>query len=47
MERFQALKSDGLVNKDIKVFQGAYSLIGLGWFYAPAKLAIIDKFIKH
>jgi predicted DCC family thiol-disulfide oxidoreductase YuxK len=46
MERIHALKIDGSVIKDIKVFQEAYSLIGLGWIYAPTKLPIIDKFIE-
>ena len=45
MERIHALKSDALIIKDIKVFQEAYDLIGLGWIYAPTKLPIIDKFI--
>ena len=45
MERIHALKSDGSVIKDIKVFQEAYTLIGLGWIYAPTKLPIFDKFI--
>ena len=47
MERIHALKSDGSVIKDIKVFQEAYSLIGLGWIYAPTKFPIIDKFIDY
>ena len=46
MERIHALKIDGSVIKDIKVFQEAYSLIGLGWIYAPTKLPILDKFIE-
>ena len=46
MERIHALKSDGSLIKDIKVFQEAYSLIGLGWIYAPTKLPIIDKLIE-
>jgi len=46
MERIHALKSDGSLIKDIKVFQEAYSLIGLGWIYAPTKLPIFDKFIE-
>ena len=45
MERIHALKCDGTLIKDIKVFQEAYSLIGLGWIYAPTKLPVIDKFI--
>ncbi len=46
MERIHALKIDGSVIKDIKVFQEAYGLIGLGWIYAPTKLPILDKFIE-
>ena len=45
MERIHGLKSDGSVIKDIKVFQEAYDLIGLGWIYAPTKLPVFDKFI--
>ena len=46
MERIHALKIDGSVIKDIKVFQEAYGLIGLGWIYAPTKLPVLDKFIE-
>ena len=46
MERIHALKIDGSIIKDIKVFQEAYRLIGLGWIYAPTKLPILDKFIE-
>ena len=46
MERIHALRSDGSVIKDIKVFQEAYNLIGLGWIYAPTKIPIFDKFIN-
>ena len=45
MERIHALKKDGSIIKDIKVFQEAYSLSSLGWIYAPTKLPIIDKLI--
>ena len=45
MERIHALKSDGSVIKDIKVFQEAYTLVGLGWIYAPTKIPIFDKLI--
>ena len=47
MERIHAIKTDGSLIKDIKVFQEAYNLIGLGWIYAPTKLPIIDKFIEY
>ena len=46
MERTHALKSDGSVIKDIKLFQEAYTLIGLGWVYAQTKISIFDKFIR-
>ena len=46
MERIHALKSDGSVIRDVNVFQEAYSLIDLGWIYAPTKLPIIDKVIS-
>ena len=46
MERIHALKSDSSVIKDIKVSQEAYTLIGLGWIYAPTKLPIIDILIE-
>ena len=46
MERIHAFKSDGSVIKDIKVFQEAYSLIGLGWIYTPTKLPDLDKCIE-
>ena len=46
MERIHALKSDGSVIKDIKVFQEAYDLIGLGWIYAPTRFPVFDKFFE-
>tara|TARA_Y100001968_G_scaffold158772_1_gene145203 strand:+ start:425 stop:823 length:399 start_codon:yes stop_codon:yes gene_type:complete len=46
MQRIHALKSDGSVINDIRVFQEAYSLIGLGWIYAPTKVPILDKFFE-
>ena len=46
MERIHALKRDGSVIKDIKVFQEAYNLIGLGWIYAPRKIPVFEKFIE-
>ena len=45
MDRIQALKNDSSFIKDINFFQEAYSLIGLGWIYAPKKLPVFDKFI--
>ncbi len=45
MEKIHAIKSDGSIIKDIKVFENAYNLIGLGWIYAPLKFKFIDKFV--
>ena len=47
MERIHAVKSDGSIIRDVMVFQEAYSLIGLGWIYAPTKLPIIDSIIQY
>ena len=47
MERIHACKSDGSIIKDIKVFQEAYTLIGLGWIYAPTKIPVFDKIIDY
>ena len=46
MERIHAVRKDGSIIKDIRVFQEAYSLIGLGWVYAPTKLPILDMLAK-
>ena len=46
MERIHALKSDGSVIKDIRVFQEAYDLIGLGWIYVPTRFHVFDKFFE-
>tara|TARA_Y100001968_G_scaffold299668_1_gene310512 strand:- start:582 stop:983 length:402 start_codon:yes stop_codon:yes gene_type:complete len=46
MERIHAMKNDGTLIKDIKVFQEAYSLIGLGWIYAPTKIPLLDKLFE-
>ena len=45
MERIHALKSDFTLIKDIKVFQEAYVLIGLGGIYASTKNPIFDKVV--
>ncbi len=47
MERIHALKSDGSFIKDIRVFQEAYELIGMGWVYSPTKLPIINKLFDY
>ena len=47
MERIHALKSDGSLIKDIEVFQEAYTLIGLGWLYAPTRLPFLNKFTNY
>ena len=46
MERIHAVKSDGSIINDIKVFQEACYLIGLGWIYAFTKLPIVDSLLE-
>ena len=46
MERIHAVKSDGSIIKDIKVFQEACYLIEWGWIYAPTKLPIFDNLLE-
>ena len=50
MGRIDAIQVNGLIIKDIQVFQEAYDLIGLGWIYFPKKLplagGIVNVFYK-
>ena len=36
MGRIHGLSADGTVLRDVAVFRSAYSLVGLGWLYAPS-----------
>jgi predicted DCC family thiol-disulfide oxidoreductase YuxK len=35
MGRMHALRADGTVIRDVEVFRQAYTLVNLGWLYAP------------
>ena len=41
MGRMHAITSSGEVLKDIRVFQQAYQLVGLGWVYAPSTWPVL------
>ncbi len=41
MGRIHAITSTGEVLKDVRVFQEAYRLVGLGWVYAPTAWPIL------
>lgn len=46
MGRIHAIASDGSVLVDVAVFRAAYSLIGLGWLYAPTAWPGIQSLIN-
>ena len=46
MERIHAIKNNGSIIKDVKVFQEAYNLIRMGWVYAPTKLPITNRIFE-
>jgi len=39
--RIHALAADGTVLRDVAVFRHAYTLIGLGWLYAPTRWPVL------
>lgn len=41
MGRIHALTADGTVLRDVAVFRHAYTLIGLGWLYAPTRWPVL------
>lgn len=41
MGRIHAITADGAVLRDVAVFRQAYSLIGLGWVYAPTRWPLL------
>jgi predicted DCC family thiol-disulfide oxidoreductase YuxK len=41
MGRIHGLDADGCVVRDVEVFRRAYSLIGLGWLYAPSRWPLL------
>ncbi len=46
MGRIHALSSDGSVLQDVAVFRRAYSLIGLGWLYAPTDWPVLAPLVN-
>ena len=45
MGRIHSINESGEILKDVAVFREAYRLIGLGWIYAPTRLAILSSVI--
>jgi predicted DCC family thiol-disulfide oxidoreductase YuxK len=41
MGRIHGLAADGSLLRDVAVFRRAYSLIGLGWLYAPTRWPVL------
>jgi len=46
MGRIHALRADGSVLQDVAVFRQAYSLIGLGWLYAPTGWPLLAPLVN-
>lgn len=46
MGRIHALLADGTVLRDVAVFRHAYSLIGLGWLYAPTGWPLLAPLVN-
>ncbi len=42
MGQIHGINSNGEILKGIEVFREAYSLVGLGWMYAPTKIAFVE-----
>ncbi len=47
MGRIHAIKASGEVLKDVRVFQEAYRLVGLGWIYAPTSLPLLGPLVNE
>ena len=45
MGRIHAVLADGTVITDVAVFRQAYSLVGLGWLYAPTQWPLLRPLI--
>lgn len=46
MGRIHGLEADGTVLRDVAVFRRAYSLVGLGWLYAPTSWPLFDGLVN-
>jgi predicted DCC family thiol-disulfide oxidoreductase YuxK len=41
MGRIHGITADGTVLRDLAVFRGAYTLVGLGWLYAATRWPVV------
>lgn len=45
MGRIHAVMADGTVIKNVEVFRRIYSILGIGWLYAPTRWPIIGPIV--
>lgn len=45
MGRIHAVRRDGTVIKNVEVFRQIYSILGIGWLYAPTKWPLIGPLV--
>lgn len=45
MGRIHAIAADGSVLQDVEVFRRCYSLVGLGWLYAPTRWSLLKPLV--
>ncbi|MGF1457669.1 MAG: thiol-disulfide oxidoreductase DCC family protein [Leptolyngbyaceae cyanobacterium] len=45
MGRIHALLPDGTIIKNVEVFRRIYSILGIGWMYAPTRWPIISPIV--
>jgi predicted DCC family thiol-disulfide oxidoreductase YuxK len=45
MGRIHAIRADGTVVKNVEVFRQIYSILGIGWLYAPTRWPIIGPIV--
>ena len=45
MGRIHAVQADGSIIKNVEVFRRIYSILGIGWIYAPTRWPIIGPIV--
>lgn len=45
MGRIHAIRADGTIIKNVEVFRQIYSLLGIGWLYAPTRWPVIGPIV--
>jgi len=45
MGRIHAVLADGTVIKNVEVFRRIYSLLGMGWIYAPTRWPVVGPLV--